>query len=66
MVVGKFDKLIYFWCFNWIGWETERKDGAGDKSHGVLGKGSREGTVNMTSKIIYFVCEVHLNVNYPK
>lgn len=31
-MVGKSDKLIYFWCFNWIGWETERKDGAGDES----------------------------------
>lgn len=66
MVVGKSDKLIYFWCFNWIGWETERKDGTGVKSKGVLGKGSREGTVNMTSKIICFMCKVHLNVNYPK
>lgn len=24
-MVGKSDKLIYFWCFNWIGWETGKE-----------------------------------------
>jgi len=45
--------------------DRERKYGAGDESW-CPGKEGGKVIVNMTSKIIYFMCKVYLNVNYPK